>query len=76
MPNGDNTLPMIGSVMTLMFGVAMIKYAQESTQDLMKKSRGKAKKDIKFNPAHATNKLRVENGYGKVPKFNPFGNWG
>ena len=56
MTNGDNTLPMIGSVMTLMFGVAMIKYAQDSTQDLMKKGRGKAKKDIKFNHAHATNK--------------------
>ena len=48
MTNGDNALPMIGSVVTLMFGVAVVKYAQDSTRDLMKGGRGKAKKNIKY----------------------------
>ena len=41
MTNSDEALGMVGSAMTLMFGVAMIKYAQDSTKDLMKKGRGK-----------------------------------
>ena len=45
----DEALGAVGSVMTLMFGVAMIKYAQDSTKDLMKSGRGKGRK-IKFAP--------------------------
>ena len=44
---------MVGTAMTLMFGVAMIDYAQRSTKDLMKSGRGKNKKDfgnMKFAP--------------------------
>tara|TARA_B100000953_G_scaffold220694_1_gene182634 strand:- start:53 stop:217 length:165 start_codon:yes stop_codon:yes gene_type:complete len=50
MANGDNALPMIGSVVTLMFGIGMVKYAQDSTRDLMKQGRGKAVKKIPFDP--------------------------
>ena len=48
----DEALGAVGSVMTLMFGVAMIKYAQDSTKDLMKSGRGKGQhpKKIKFAP--------------------------
>ena len=53
MANGDAALGMVGTAMTLMFGVAMIDYAQRSTKDLMKSGRGKNKKDfgnMKFAP--------------------------
>ena len=44
MANGDAALGMVGTAMTLMFGVAMIDYAQRSTKDLMKSGRGGDKK--------------------------------
>lgn len=53
MTNGDPALGMVGTAMTLMFGIAMIDYAQRSTKDLMKSGRGKSKKDfgnMKFAP--------------------------
>ena len=55
MTAGDEALGMVGTAMTLMFGVAMIKYASDSTKDLMKTGRGKGRK----------------NGYGKTIKFAP-----
>jgi|TARA_B100001079_G_scaffold265000_1_gene270152 hypothetical protein len=67
MTNSDEALGLVGSAMTLMFGVAMIKYAQDSTKDLMKKGRGKAKiiPAPDFSPPS-----------GKLPKFDPYANWG
>jgi hypothetical protein len=54
MANGDAALGMVGTAMTLMFGIAMIDYAQRSTKDLMKSGRGKNKKEsfgnMKFAP--------------------------
>jgi len=51
MTREDDALGMVGSAMTLMFGVTMIKYAQDSTKDLMKNGRGKGqKKKINFDP--------------------------
>ena len=53
MANGDPALGMVGTAMTLMFGIAMIDYAQRSTKDLMKSGRGKNKKEfghMKFAP--------------------------
>jgi hypothetical protein len=56
MTNGDPALGMVGTAMTLMFGIAMIDYAQRSTKDLMKSGRGKNKKEpptfgnMKFAP--------------------------
>jgi|TARA_B100000470_G_C19630628_1_gene319677 hypothetical protein len=51
MTNRDEALGLVGTTMTLMFGVAMIKYAQDSTKDLMKSGRGKDKKPrVKFAP--------------------------
>jgi len=53
MTNGDPALGMVGTAMTLMFGIAMIDYAQRSTKDLMKSGRGKNKRDfgnMKFAP--------------------------
>ena len=44
MANGDAALGMVCTAMTLMFGVAMIDYAQRSTKDLMKSGRGGDKK--------------------------------
>ena len=39
MANGDAALGVVGTAMTLMFGIAMIDYAQRSTKDLMKSGR-------------------------------------
>ena len=54
MANGDAALGMVGTAMTLMFGVAMIDYAHRSTKDLMKSGRGKksvsAQGNMKFAP--------------------------
>ena len=44
MANGDAALGMVGTAMTLMFGIAMIDYAQRSTKDLMKSGREGAKR--------------------------------
>ena len=57
MANGDAALGLVGTAMTLMFGVAMIKYASDSTKDLMKSGRGKGRKNGR--------------GYGKTIKFAP-----
>lgn len=59
MANGDAALGMVGTAMTLMFGVAMIDYAQRSTKDLMKSGRGKGRKtdyNMKFAPDFRKNK--------------------
>lgn len=50
MTREGDALGMVGSAMTLMFGISMVKYAQDSTRDLMKKGRGKAVKKIPFDP--------------------------
>ena len=50
MTNGDPALGMVGTAMTLMFGIAMIDYAQRSTKDLMKSGRGKGGKNMRFAP--------------------------
>tara|TARA_Y100001951_G_scaffold92284_1_gene86968 strand:- start:295 stop:525 length:231 start_codon:yes stop_codon:yes gene_type:complete len=72
MANGDAALGMVGTAMTLMFGVAMIDYAHRSTKDLMKQGRGKGKNgkngnnfNIKYAPDFSPPK-------GKQPPFNPF----
>ena len=66
MTAGDEALGMVGTAMTLMFGVAMIKFAQDSTQDLMKKGRGKGRSyNVKYAPD-----FRPPNG--KTPRFDPF----
>ena len=64
MANGDAALGMVGTAMTLMFGVAMIKYAQDSTKDLMKQGRGKGL-TTKFAPDFSPPK-------GTKPRFDPF----
>ena len=66
MANGDAALGMVGTAMTLMFGVAMIDYAHRSTKDLMKQGRGKGRNfHIKTAPNFNPPK-------GKQPSFNPF----
>ena len=64
----DGALGMVGTAMTLMFGVAMIKYAQDSTKDLMKSNgRGKGRNfTTKFAPDFSPPK-------GTKPRFDPFG---
>ena len=63
----DGALGMVGTAMTLMFGVAMIKYAQDSTKDLMKSNgRGKGRNyTTKFAPDFSPPK-------GTKPRFDPF----
>jgi len=63
MANGDAALGMVGTAMTLMFGVAMIKYAQDSTKDLMKSGRGKGRTNYApdFRPPKGTK-----------PRFDPY----
>tara|TARA_Y100001949_G_C15940702_1_gene310036 strand:- start:711 stop:932 length:222 start_codon:yes stop_codon:yes gene_type:complete len=53
MTDGDAALGMVGTAMTLMFGVAMIDYAHRSTKDLMKQGRGKGRNGNNFNVKHA-----------------------
>ena len=66
MTNGDAALGMVGTAMTLMFGVAMIKYASDSTKDLMKSGRGKGRNlTIKHAPDFSPPK-------GRKPAFNPY----
>ena len=67
MTAGDGALGLVGTAMTLMFGVAMIKYAQDSTQDLMKNGRGKGRNGfgIKHAPDFSPPK-------GTKPRFDPF----
>ena len=65
MANGDGALGLVGTAMTLMFGVAMIKYAQDSTKDLMKQGRGKGLTTTKFAPDFSPPK-------GTKPRFDPF----
>jgi len=48
MTREGDALGMVGSAMTLMFGITMIKYAQDSTKDLMKQGRGKANPNFKL----------------------------
>ena len=50
MTDRDDALGMVGATMTMMFGITMVKYAQDSTRDLMKQGRGKAVKKIPFDP--------------------------
>ena len=69
MTNGDPALGMVGTAMTLMFGVAMIDYAHRSTKDLMKQGRGKGRNGNNFNVKHAPD---FSPPNGKVPKFDPF----
>ena len=64
MANGDAALGMVGTAMTLMFGIGMIKYAQDSTKDLMKTGRGK-NYTIKTAPNFSAPK-------GRKPAFNPY----
>lgn len=78
MANGDAALGVVGTAMTLMFGVAMIDYAHRSTKDLMKQGRGKGKEkeekekegiglfNIKFAPDFRPPK-------GTKPRFDPYG---
>jgi len=63
----DGALGMVGTAMTLMFGVAMIKYAQDSTKDLMKSNgRGKGRNfTTKYAPDFRPPK-------GTKPRFDPF----
>jgi len=62
----DGALGLVGTAMTLMFGVAMIKYAQDSTKDLMKQGRGKGRNyTTKFAPDFSPPK-------GTKPRFDPF----
>ena len=66
MTNGDAALGMVGTAMTLMFGVAMIKYASDSTKDLMKQGRGKGRGySIKHAPDFSPPK-------GRKPAVNPY----
>ena len=59
----DPALGMVGTAITLMFGVAMIKNASDSTKDLMKSGRGKGKKTIHMAPDFKK---------GNVPNFDPY----
>ena len=63
----DGELGLVGTAMTLMFGVAMIKYAQDSTKDLMKSNgRGKGRNfTTKFAPDFSPPK-------GTKPRFDAF----
>ena len=70
MANGDAALGMVGTAMTLMFGVAMIDYAHRSTKDLMKQGRGKGKNGNNFNIKYAPN---FNPPKGTKPRFDPFG---
>ena len=69
MANGDAALGMVGTAMTLMFGVAMIKYAQDSTKDLMKQGRGKGTKPHNFTTKFAPDFSPPK---GTKPRFDPF----
>lgn len=72
MANGDAALGMVGTAMTLMFGVAMIDYAHRSTKDLMKqgRGRGKGKNGNNFNIKYAPDFSPPK---GTKPRFDPFG---
>ena len=58
----DPALGMVGTAITLMFGIGMVKYASDSTKDLMKSGRGKGKK------THVAPDFEK----GNVPNFDPY----
>ena len=55
MTNGNPALGMVGTAITLMFGIALIDSAHRSTKDLMKSGRGKAKPDFGFRSTNYGN---------------------
>lgn len=69
MTDGDAALGMVGTAMTLMFGVAMIDYAHRSTKDLMKQGRGKGRNGNDFNVKHAPDFSPPK---GTKQRFDPY----